>query len=109
MMAHIKPKNQQTGDVHVDTGFNIGTAMEHHQCFHIYILKTRATRISDMVFLKHQYKTNSQVTPKTLVIKVALELTSELKGLVSCNGKAADTLKSLASCSRRYQRIKQQL
>jgi hypothetical protein len=37
VMAHIKPKNRQSWDVHPDTGFNIGMAMEHHQCFHIYL------------------------------------------------------------------------
>jgi hypothetical protein len=61
--------------------------MEHHQCFHIYILKTRATRISDTVFFKHQYITNPQVTPKTLIIKAALDLTSTLKGMISCDDR----------------------
>ncbi len=64
--------------------------MEHHQCFHIYIVKTRATRISDTVFFKHQYITNPQVTPETLVIKAASDLTSALKGTISCNGKMAE-------------------
>jgi hypothetical protein len=41
VMAHVKPKNRQFWDIHADTGFNIGMAMEHHQCFHIYIDKTR--------------------------------------------------------------------
>ncbi len=68
--------------------------MEHHQCFHIYIVKTRALRVSNTVFFKHQqYITNSQVTPKTLVIKAALELASALKGLVSSNSKMAEALK----------------
>jgi hypothetical protein len=49
-----------------------------------------------MVFFKHQYITNPQVTPKTLVIKAALELTSELKGLVSRNGETVDTLKKFS-------------
>jgi hypothetical protein len=91
-MAHVKPKNQQTLDVHVDTGFNIGTAMEHHQCFHIYIVKIRATRLSD----KHQYITNPQVTPKTLVIKTASALTSALKGMVSCYGKTVEALEKFS-------------
>jgi hypothetical protein len=30
VMAHIKPKNRQSWDVHADTGFNIGMAIEHH-------------------------------------------------------------------------------
>jgi hypothetical protein len=96
VMAHVKPKNRQTWNVHTDTGFNIGTAMEHHQCFHIYIVKTRVTRISNMVFFKHQYITNPQVTPETLVIKAALELTNALKGLVSCDGKTAEALKKFS-------------
>ncbi len=53
VMAHVKPKNRRSWDVHTDTSFNIGMAIEHHQCFHIYIMKTRATRISDTVFSKH--------------------------------------------------------
>jgi hypothetical protein len=73
-------------------GFNIGMVMEHHQCFHIHIVKTRATRISNTVFFKHQYITNPQVAPKTLVIKAASDLTSALKGTVSRNGKTAEVL-----------------
>ncbi len=47
VMAHVKPKNCCTWDVHADVGFNIGTVMEHHRCFHVNITKTRATRVSD--------------------------------------------------------------
>jgi hypothetical protein len=39
VMVHIKPKNRRTWDTHVETGFNIGMAMEHHRCFHVYIVK----------------------------------------------------------------------
>ncbi len=35
LMARVKPKNRRSWDVHADTGFNIGMAMEHHRCFHI--------------------------------------------------------------------------
>ncbi len=59
-------------------------------------MKTRATRISDTVFFKHQYITNLQVTPKTLVIKAALDLTSALKGTVSFNGKMAEALQKFS-------------
>jgi hypothetical protein len=78
VMAHVEPKNRSTWDVHADVGFNIGTTMEHHCCFHVYITKTRATRVSDAVFFKHQYITNPQLTPETLTMKAALELTSAL-------------------------------
>jgi hypothetical protein len=92
VMANVKPKNRQSWDVHVDTGFNIKMTMEYHQCFRIYIVKTRATRISDTVFFKHQYITNPQVTPETLVIKAALDLTGALKRTISRNGKTAEAL-----------------
>jgi hypothetical protein len=54
VIAHVKPKTRQSWDVHADTSFNISTAVEHHQCFHIYIVKTRARRVSNAVFFKHQ-------------------------------------------------------
>ncbi len=92
VMAHVKPKNHQSWDVHGNVRFNIGTAMEHHRCFHVYIVKTRATRISNLVFFKHQYITNSQLMPETLVLKAALKLASALKGTVSCEAETADAL-----------------
>ncbi len=58
-------------------------------------MKTRARRVSNTVFIKHQYITNPQVTPKTLVIKAA-ELTSVLKGLVSLNGETAEALEQFS-------------
>jgi hypothetical protein len=70
--------------------------MEHHGCFHIYIVKTRAIRVSNTVFFKHQYIRNPQVTPKTLVIKAASELTSASKGLASPDGKMAEALENFS-------------
>jgi hypothetical protein len=92
VMAHVKPKNCQSWDVHGNVGFNIGTAMEHHRCFHVYIVKTRATRISDLVFFKHQYITNPQLTTKTLVLKATSELTSAFKGTMLREAETADAL-----------------
>jgi hypothetical protein len=94
--AHVKPKNRQSWDVHADMGFNIGTAMEHHQCFHIYIVKTRVMRISVTVFFKHQYITNPQVTPETLFIKAASDLTSALRGTASHYGETAEVLQKFS-------------
>jgi hypothetical protein len=97
VMAHVKPKNRRTWDTHAETGFNIGTAMEHHRCFHVYIVKTRATRVSDRVFFKHQYITNPQITPETLVIKAAAKLTNVLKGTVSRDGEMAEALQKVSN------------
>jgi hypothetical protein len=109
VIAHVKPKNRQSWDVHADTSFNIRTVMEHHQCFHIYIVKTRVTRISDKVFFKHQYITNPQVTPKTLIIKTASNLTSALKGTISCNDKMADGLQKFSNIFTKIAAAKSEL
>ncbi len=93
----------------MDTSFNIGTTMEHNQCFHIYIVKTRATRISDTAFFKLQYITNPQVTPKTLVIKAALDLTSALKGTVSRDGKMAEVLQKFSKLFTKIAAAKSEL
>jgi hypothetical protein len=77
-------------------------AMEHHRCFNVYIVKTKATRISDTVFFKHQYVTNPQLTPETLVLKVASELTSALKGMLL---HEAETAVALAQVSKPFLKI----
>ena len=64
-------------------------------------MKTRATRISNTVFFKHQYIKNPQVTPETFVIKAALELISALKELVSLNGETTDVLKKFSKLFRK--------
>ncbi len=89
-------------DVHGEVGYSISTSMEHHRCFNVYILKTRVTRISDSVLFKHQYITNPQITPETLVMKAAAELTSALKGSVL---QDAETEDALAKVSDLFQKI----
>ncbi len=97
-----KTKKQTTWDVHGEVGYSIGTSMEHHWCFNVYTVKTRATRIGNSVFFKHQYITNTQITPETLVMKAAAELTSALKGTVSQDAETAD---ALAKVSDLFQKI----
>ncbi len=71
IQAHIKPEDSRTWDPRADAGFSLGTSMQHHQCFWVYITKTWATRISDTVFFKHQYITNPSVTPESHVVAAA--------------------------------------
>jgi hypothetical protein len=97
VQAHVKPKNKHIWDVHSDAGFNIRTAMEHHRCFTIYIVKTRATRVSDTVFFKHQYITNPQVSPEALVIKAAQDLTNAIKGTVLKDNETAEALTKVSN------------
>ncbi len=58
----------------------------------MYIVNTRATRVSNAVFFKYQYITNMQITLETLVIKAAVELTSALKGTISHDAETAEAM-----------------
>jgi hypothetical protein len=69
---------------------------------HRHLVKTSATRVSYSVFFKHQYIPNPQITPETLVMKAAAELTSALKGTVSQDAETAD---ALAKVSELFQKI----
>jgi hypothetical protein len=64
--------------------------MEHHQCFKIYVTKTRATRVSDTVFFKHQYITNPSVSPESLVVAVAQQLMTTLKENIPAGNETAE-------------------
>jgi hypothetical protein len=66
--------------------------MEHDCCFKVYIVKTRATRISNTVFFKHQYITNPKVSPEIMVIQAAQQLTSALQGNIAPETKTAEAL-----------------
>jgi hypothetical protein len=70
--------------------------MDCHCCFKVYIIRTRATRIYDTVFFKHQYITNPKVSPKTMVILAAQRLASALQGNVAPETKAADVLRRVS-------------
>jgi hypothetical protein len=82
VMAHVKPKNRRTWDTHGEVGFDIGTSMEHHRCFHVI--------------------TNPQVMPETLILKAAAELTSALKG---AELRETETAEALAKVSELFLKI----
>jgi hypothetical protein len=65
--AHVKPDDRRTWDARSDSGYSLGTSMEHHRCFRVYITKTRSTRISDTVHFKHQYITKPTFSPESHV------------------------------------------
>jgi hypothetical protein len=62
----------------------------------VYITKTRTTRMSNMVFFKHQYITNPEVSPETMVIQAAQHLTSALQGTISQESETAEALKKVS-------------
>jgi hypothetical protein len=63
IQTHVKPEDRLSRDKRLEPGFNLGTSMEHHQCFRVYVTRTRATRISNTVVIKHQYITSPTISP----------------------------------------------
>ncbi len=106
VQVHVKPKNRWTWDTHTKAGFNLGTSMEHHQCFQIYVTNTRATRVSDTVFFKHQYITNPTVSTESLVVAAAQQLTSTLKGNILTGNETAEALKKVGELFTKIAEVK---
>jgi hypothetical protein len=71
VQMHVKPNNRLSWDTTAEPGFNLGTSMEHHQCFRVYVTRTRATGISDIVLFKHQYITSPTISPESHVVAAA--------------------------------------
>ncbi len=96
IQAHVKPEDGRTWDPQADAGFSLGTSMQHHQCFWVYITKIRAMRISDTVFFKHQYITNPMVSPESHVVVAAQQLATALKGNIPAGNETTEALKKVS-------------
>ncbi len=60
-------------------------------------MKTRATRISDTVFFKHQYITNPTVSPESHVVAAAQQLATALQGNIPTGNETAEALKKVSN------------
>ncbi len=58
--------------------------------------RTRATRISNTVFFKHQYITNPTISPESHVAAVAQQLTNMLQGNIPTGNKTAEALQKVS-------------
>lgn len=102
IQAHVKPDNRRMRDARADAGFNLGTSMEHHQCYRMHISNSRLTQISVTVSFQHQYITNSVIPPKSNVIATAQKFASALKGNISTEAK---TVEALTKVSKLFTKI----
>jgi hypothetical protein len=78
VQMYIKPDDRLSWDTRSEPGFNLGTFMEHHQCFRVYVTRTRATRISNTAVFKHQYITSPTISPESHVLAEAQQLVTAL-------------------------------
>jgi hypothetical protein len=97
IQARVKPEDRRTWDTRSDNRFSLGTSMQHHRCFRVYITKTRATRISDTVFFKHQYITNPTVSPESHIVVAAQQLATALQGSIPSGNETAEALKKFSN------------
>jgi len=95
--AHVKLDDRRTWDTRSDAGFSLGTSIEHHHCFRVYVAKTRATRISETVHFKHQYITNPTVSPDSHVVAAAQQLATALQGNIPAGNETAEALKKVSN------------
>jgi hypothetical protein len=96
IQANCKPDDPRTWDTRANVGFNLGTSIEHHCCYHVYITKTRSTRISNTVAFQHQYITNPAVSPESHVIAAAQQLATALKGNLPMKNETAEALTTVS-------------
>ena len=78
-LIHEKPSKRKTFAQHCVKGYVLGTSPEHYRCWNLYVTKTRATRISDMVFFKHKYITNPTASPADVIIAAANRMAEALR------------------------------
>ena len=81
--------------------------MEHHRCFRVYVTRTRATRISDTVFFRHQYITNPTLSPESHVVPAAQQIPTALKRNIPAGNKMAEALTKVSKLFTKIAAAKQ--
>jgi hypothetical protein len=89
---HVKHNNRLSWDTRSEPGFNLGTSMEHHQYFRVYVTRTRATRISNAALFKHQYITSPTISPESHVVAAVHQLVMALQGNIPIGNETAKAL-----------------
>jgi hypothetical protein len=90
--THVKPDDRLSWDTRLEPDFNLGTSMEHHQCFRVYVTRTRTTRISNTLVFKHQHITSPTISPESHVVAAAQLLVMALQGNIPAGNKMAEAL-----------------
>ena len=78
-LVHDKPNRRKTFAVQCRKGYVLVTSFEHYQAWKIWMINTRATRVSATVFYKHTYISNPNVTLADAIIAAAGNLITAIK------------------------------
>ena len=78
--VHDKPNRRKTFAAHCRKRYVLGTSFEHYRAWKIWIINTRATQVSAILFHKHKYLSNPTATPADAIIFAAGNLITVIKG-----------------------------
>ena len=78
-LVHDNPNRRKIFATHFRKGYVIGTSFEHYKAWKIWMINTRATRVSATVFNKHKYISNPTATPVDVIIESAENLIIAIK------------------------------
>ena len=78
VQAYKMPANRGIWATHTVDGWNLGTSMEHHRSFKIYIKKTQHKRIVETVHFKHKHFTKPFPIIDNCIVMTAQQLTIAL-------------------------------
>ena len=85
---------------HSVDGFYIGTSYEHYRSHTIWVKKTKAMRISESVFFRHNYITQPPLTLYDVIIKALQDLKHAVKG--TNNHKGNENLGALVKMNELF-------
>ena len=80
--------------------------MEHHIFFTVWIKKTSSERVTDTVFFKQKYLTNTEVTPEDKVVAAAQILTHSMKGNLTGESEEMEALEKVADIFETVAKLK---
>jgi dTDP-glucose pyrophosphorylase len=79
---HVKPSRRKTFGEHSGDGFYLQTTSSEHYSTHIiFVKKTRAKRLADTVFFKHEYITQPTVMLADAVVQAYHKLVQKIQGM----------------------------
>ena len=80
LLVHKKTNRKKTFAAHCRKGYVLGISFEHYQAWKIWMINTRATRVSATVFHKHKCLSNPTATLADSIITAAGNRITEIKG-----------------------------
>jgi hypothetical protein len=79
-LVHNKPQCRRTFIEHYRNEIVLWTSFEHYRGWYMWMVNTRATRISATVFHKHKCISNQTITLADVAVAAAKNLVKVLKG-----------------------------